>query len=62
MKPEERKNHEYLGDGAYIEYVGYGFWLRANHHTDEHCTDKVFIDISDIKNLIEFCERKMNNE
>ena len=26
---------EYMGDGVYIEYDGYGYWLRANHHSSQ---------------------------
>lgn len=62
MMTSEKQNHEYLGDGAYIEYVGYGFWLRANHHTDQYCTDKIFLEPRSIKILNDFCEKKLRNE
>lgn len=32
----------YLGDGLYVRFDGYGFWLLANHH--EHPTDKVYLE------------------
>lgn len=46
MDKEDRKIHCYLGDGVYAQWDGYGFWLRANHHTDEQCTDKIYIEPS----------------
>lgn len=33
---------EYLGDGVYIHYDGYGLELRANHHANP--TDKVYLE------------------
>ena len=33
---------EYLGDGVYAIFDGYGVWLHANHH--EFPTDKVYLE------------------
>jgi len=42
--PENLKYQDYAGDGVYVQYDGFGFWLRANHHTDALCTDKVYLE------------------
>jgi hypothetical protein len=42
--PENLKYQDYAGDGVYVEYDGFGFWLRANHHTDALCTDKIYLE------------------
>ena len=39
MKPGQK---EYIGEGAYLHFDGYGFELRANHH--ETPTDRVYIE------------------
>jgi hypothetical protein len=44
MTKKERRNHAYLGDGVYAEFDGYHIVLRANHHTDQMCTDKIYLD------------------
>ena len=43
--PINRLNHEYVGDGVYLEYdpVRYQFVVKANHH--QFPTDKVYLDI-----------------
>ena len=46
MKPGQT---EYIGDGAYLHFDGYGFELRANHH--ETPTDRVYIDGSCVLTL-----------
>jgi hypothetical protein len=56
MNEDERKNHSYIGDGVYAQWDGFGFWLRANHHTDEQCTDKIYIEPSVLNSLNQFHE------
>jgi len=34
----------YMGDGVYIEFTGYSFVLRANHHTHSQCTDEIHLE------------------
>ncbi len=62
MDTEERKYHAHLGDGVYAQFDGYGFWLRANHHSDEHCTDKIYIEPSVLKNLNEYYAHLLKQE
>ena len=46
----------YLGDGVYAKYDGFGIWLHAN---DTECpTDKIYLEPSVFKNLLEFHEDK----
>ncbi len=54
--------HEYLGDGAYIEYDGFGFILRANDHRDQLCTDKIYLEPRAIILLNEFVKRIQSKE
>jgi len=48
---------DYLGDGAYVEYDGFGYILRANHHTDALCTDRIYLEPSALQSLIDFKNR-----
>jgi hypothetical protein len=58
---KEKNTCDYLGDGVYIEFDGYAFWLRANDHRDNYCTDKIYLEPSVINALNRFVER-VNNE
>lgn len=55
---------DYIGDGVYVIYDGYGIWLHANHH--EHPTDKIYLEPNVLKALNNFNEQcnfiKKNNE
>lgn len=33
---------QYLGDGVYARFDGYGVWLLANHH--EYPTDEIYLE------------------
>ena len=38
-----KKNEvDYIGDGVYVRYDGFGITLMANHH--EHPTDQVYLE------------------
>lgn len=56
MNEDERKNHSYLGDGVYVEWDGYAFWLRANDHRDGLCTDKICLEPDVLNSLFKFAE------
>ncbi len=43
---------EYLGDGVYAIFDGFGIWLHANHH--EHPTDRVYLEPSVLTALNRF--------
>jgi len=58
MTDEQRANIMYCGDGVYAEFDGYGLWLRANHHKDSQCTDKVYLEPSVLRRVNEFFERR----
>jgi len=50
---------DYLGDGVYAIFDGYGIWLHANDH--ECPTDKVYLEPSVLEVLNRFsakCYRK----
>ncbi len=42
MKIDEHK--AYVGDGVYIEWDGYAYWLRAIDQRDKYCTDVICIE------------------
>jgi len=44
--------HEYLGDGVYATYDGWGIWLKANSHLNP--TDKIYLEPSVFKALSQF--------
>ena len=46
---------EYLGDGVYAIFDGYGIWLHANDH--EHPTDKVYLEPQVLQALNDFAKR-----
>ena len=43
---------EYLGDGVYAVFDGYGIWLHANDH--ENPTDRVYLEPAVMAALIRF--------
>lgn len=58
---ESTKLMDYMGDGVYIEFTGYSFILRANHHLQSECTDSIEIE----KNVLDAINRfalRMENE
>ena len=46
---------EYLGDGVYAIFDGFGIWLHANHH--EFPTDKVYLEPEVLEALNNFQNR-----
>ena len=45
---------DYIGDGVYTEFDGYGIWLKANDHRTP--TDKVYLEASVLRGLIRFAQ------
>lgn len=43
---------EYLGDGVYVLYDGFGIWLHANDH--ENPTDRIYLEPVVLKALLRF--------
>jgi len=54
---------EYLGEGVYVKYDGYGFWILANDHMDP--TDKIYLEPHNLAALNRFVDnlkrRKLND-
>lgn len=44
----------YLGDGVYVIFDGFGYWLHANHH--EHPTDRIYLEPEVFEALVRFRE------
>lgn len=55
----ELYNIEYIGDGVYVQFDGYGYELRANDH--RFPTDKIYLEPEVFESLLRFekqCENK----
>ncbi len=50
------KGWEHLGDGVYAKYDGFGMLLHANSHIDP--TDRIYLEHSVFKSLVEFQEKE----
>lgn len=48
---------EYIGDGVYIEFDGFGIWLRANSPDNP---EGVYLEPEVLANLNRFAERAFN--
>jgi len=48
-------NVDYLGDGVYSIYDGFGIWLHTNDH--KHPTDRIYIEPSVLEALNRFVKR-----
>ena len=35
MSDKEKENDVHLGDGVYVSFDGYYFWLAVNHHENK---------------------------
>jgi hypothetical protein len=57
MKPDEI---QYIGDGAYLHFDGWGFELRANDPTNP--TDRVYIEGSCVRTLIRLLRETIEPE
>lgn len=54
---EENSMQEYIGDGVYIEFDGFGIWLRANSPDNP---EGVYLEPEVLANLNRFAERAFN--
>ena len=46
---------EYLGDGVYVNFDGFGIWLHANSH--DKPTDRIYLEPQILQSLNEYVER-----
>jgi len=53
---------DYLGDGVYAVYDGFGIWLYANDHRAEFATDKIYLEPSVLGALESFKNRIKETE
>ena len=56
MEYFEGKPVDYMGDGVYVVFDGYGIELRANDHKNP--TDTIYLEPEVFKNLVNF-DKKM---
>ena len=52
-------NIGYMGDGVYIQFDGYGYTLRANHHDEHFCNSQIYIE-PDVLEMINKFAKQMN--
>lgn len=50
-----RKDVDYLGDGVYAWFDGFGIWLRANDLNDP--SDQIYLEPSVLRSLVNFSKR-----
>jgi len=55
MSEIPREHMDYIGDGVYVLYDGFGIWLHANDHKNP--TDKIYLEPSVLKSLNNFSQR-----
>lgn len=51
---------DYIGDGVYVLFDGYGFQLRANDHANP--TDIIYLEPAVLESLNNFADRFMKKE
>jgi hypothetical protein len=54
----QKPNEDYIGDGVYAEFDGYGIWLRANVPT----TDEIYLEPSVLRALNDFYQRQTSSK
>ena len=58
---EDKSNADYLGDGVYAIYDGFGIWLHINDHNLP--ADSAYLEPSVMEALIRFAKRmEVTNE
>jgi hypothetical protein len=60
MEEGKPQYQDYMGDGVYVEFDGYAYWLRANDHRDGYCTDKICLEPYVLDNINKFRKRMEN--
>lgn len=56
--PIPEKDWEYIGDGVYAGWNGFGVWLHANDHAMP--TDKIYLEPGVLKSLNDFVNYRRN--
>lgn len=54
---DKKDYRSYLGDGVYIDFDGFGYVLRANHHEHGKCSDEIYLEPSVFHNLLSYHNR-----
>ncbi len=60
MNPETNPNDfEYIGDGVYVTFDGYGVWAMTFRFTEWH---KIFFEPEVMESFVKFFQRKAKGE
>ena len=51
----DKNTQDYIGDGVYVKYDGWGIWLKANDPGQP--TDEIYLEPDMLARLNEFAER-----
>lgn len=57
MTTEESAKHAYLGDAVYAYHDGSGIWLRTGDHRDYLADNRIYLEESVIRKLMEFYDK-----
>ena len=57
---DAKRPANYLGDGVYAIFDGYGIWLHTNDHKNP--TDRVYLEPKVLQSLIEFEKASKSEE
>lgn len=62
MQRGDYSKHQYIGDGVYAEFDGYGIWLRTGDHRDDRCDNKVYLEPDILTSLNNFYSHMIGNK
>lgn len=51
---------EYIGDGVYASFDGFGIWLHANNH--KHPIDRIYLEPAVLEALNKFHRKKTEDK
>lgn len=54
------ENQEYLGDGVYAEWDGYGVWIYTSNGIEN--SDRIYIEQETLQSLNAFFDNKLDEE
>lgn len=54
MDERKMRNPEYLGDGVYAEFNGFGIWLRTGDYRQEIADDSIYLEPEVLDSLNKF--------
>ena len=56
------RNPEYIRDGVYAEFDGFGIWLRTGNHQKELADDSIYLEPEVLHSLNEFYKSQIGKK